>query len=92
MKGAMNTEKVNLASKLTQLSDHWKPRTVARLNDYDLRQLFVAHHRRRKGIGRRAVDALRGGLAEGQAWWSAVVVVSGRARGGARLPVWGGET
>ena len=32
----MKTDKVNLASKLAQFSDHWKPRTVARLNDYDV--------------------------------------------------------
>ncbi|HEV8376814.1 MAG TPA: cupin domain-containing protein [Candidatus Polarisedimenticolia bacterium] len=29
-------DKVNLASKLTQFQDHWRPRTVARLNDYDV--------------------------------------------------------
>lgn len=28
-------EKVNLAQKLAQFSEHWQPRTVARLNDYD---------------------------------------------------------
>jgi mannose-6-phosphate isomerase-like protein (cupin superfamily) len=32
----MTTAKVNLASKLAQFHDHWKPRTVARLNDYDV--------------------------------------------------------
>ena len=32
----MKTEKVNLASKLGQFSDHWKPRTVAHMNDYDV--------------------------------------------------------
>ena len=32
----MTTEKVNLAAKLRQFHDHWKPRTVARLNDYDV--------------------------------------------------------
>jgi len=32
----MKTDKVNLASKLAQFSDYWKPRTVARLNDYDV--------------------------------------------------------
>ena len=32
----MTTTKVNLASKLAQFHDHWKPRTVARLNDYDV--------------------------------------------------------
>jgi mannose-6-phosphate isomerase-like protein (cupin superfamily) len=29
-------EKVNLAAKLHQVHDHWKPRTVGRLNDHDL--------------------------------------------------------
>ena len=28
--------KVNLAEKLAQFSDHWAPRTVAQLNDYDI--------------------------------------------------------
>jgi mannose-6-phosphate isomerase-like protein (cupin superfamily) len=28
--------KVNLAEKLAQFSDYWAPRTVARLNDYDV--------------------------------------------------------
>ena len=32
----MKTDKVNLASKLAQFQDHWQPRTVARLNDYDI--------------------------------------------------------
>lgn len=32
----MNADKVNLAAKLAQFRDHWKPRTVARLNDYDI--------------------------------------------------------
>jgi mannose-6-phosphate isomerase-like protein (cupin superfamily) len=32
----MTTAKVNLASKLAQFHDHWQPRTVARLNDYDI--------------------------------------------------------
>jgi mannose-6-phosphate isomerase-like protein (cupin superfamily) len=32
----MPTEKVNLAAKLGQFQDHWKPRTVAALNDYDI--------------------------------------------------------
>ena len=32
----MATTKVNLTSKLAQFHDHWKPRTVARLNDYDV--------------------------------------------------------
>jgi len=27
---------VNVAGKLAQFSDHWAPRTVARLNDYDV--------------------------------------------------------
>lgn len=29
-------ESINLAAKLAQFSDHWAPRTVARLNDYDV--------------------------------------------------------
>jgi mannose-6-phosphate isomerase-like protein (cupin superfamily) len=32
----MTTAKVNLASKLAQIHDHWRPRTVARLNEYDV--------------------------------------------------------
>jgi mannose-6-phosphate isomerase-like protein (cupin superfamily) len=28
------TEKVNLAAKLALFAEHWKPRTVAQLNDY----------------------------------------------------------
>jgi mannose-6-phosphate isomerase-like protein (cupin superfamily) len=32
----MMTDKVNLASKLAQFQDHWRPRTVARLNEYDI--------------------------------------------------------
>ena len=32
----MTTTKVNLAAKLAQFHDHWQPRTVARLNDYDV--------------------------------------------------------
>src|ERR1041384_4877899 len=27
---------INLAQKLAQFSDHWAPRTVAQLNDYDI--------------------------------------------------------
>jgi mannose-6-phosphate isomerase-like protein (cupin superfamily) len=30
------TEAINLAEKLTQFSEHWAPRTVAQLNDYDI--------------------------------------------------------
>jgi mannose-6-phosphate isomerase-like protein (cupin superfamily) len=30
------TESINLAEKLTQFSEHWAPRTVAQLNDYDI--------------------------------------------------------
>jgi mannose-6-phosphate isomerase-like protein (cupin superfamily) len=30
------TEKVNLAEKLTLFADHWRPRTVARLNELDV--------------------------------------------------------
>ena len=29
-------DKINLASKLGQFQDHWKPRTVAQLNEYDI--------------------------------------------------------
>jgi mannose-6-phosphate isomerase-like protein (cupin superfamily) len=29
-------DKVHLAAKLEQFQDHWKPRTVAQLNDYDI--------------------------------------------------------
>lgn len=29
-------DKINLADKLAQFSDHWAPRTIARLNDYDI--------------------------------------------------------
>lgn len=32
----MTTSKVNLTAKLAQFHDHWKPRTVARLNDYNV--------------------------------------------------------
>ena len=32
----MITEKVNLAGKLALFAEHWKPRTVAQLNDYDI--------------------------------------------------------
>ena len=32
----MKTDKVNLTSKLAQFRDHWKPRTVAQLNEYDI--------------------------------------------------------
>jgi mannose-6-phosphate isomerase-like protein (cupin superfamily) len=28
--------KINLADKLAQFSDHWAPRVVAQLNDYDI--------------------------------------------------------
>ena len=30
------TEAINLAEKLAQFSEHWAPRTVAQLNDYDI--------------------------------------------------------
>lgn len=30
------TDKINLAAKLAAFSEHWSPRTVARLNDYDV--------------------------------------------------------
>jgi mannose-6-phosphate isomerase-like protein (cupin superfamily) len=29
-------EKINLAEKLALFSEHWSPRTVAQLNDYDI--------------------------------------------------------
>jgi mannose-6-phosphate isomerase-like protein (cupin superfamily) len=29
-------DKINLAAKLTTFSDHWSPRTVAQLNDFDV--------------------------------------------------------
>jgi mannose-6-phosphate isomerase-like protein (cupin superfamily) len=29
-------QKINLAEKLAGFSDHWSPRTVAQLNDYDV--------------------------------------------------------
>ena len=32
----MKADKVNLAAKLAQFQDHWAPRTVARLKDYDI--------------------------------------------------------
>ncbi|HEU5322113.1 MAG TPA: cupin domain-containing protein [Methylomirabilota bacterium] len=34
--GVTTMDKVNLASKLAQFQDHWRPRTVARLNEYDV--------------------------------------------------------
>ena len=30
------TDKINLAQKLSTFSDHWSPRTVTRLNEYDV--------------------------------------------------------
>ena len=30
------TDSINLAEKLAQFSEHWAPRTVAQLNDYDV--------------------------------------------------------
>jgi mannose-6-phosphate isomerase-like protein (cupin superfamily) len=32
----MERDKVNLAAKLQQFHDHWKPRTVAQLNGHDV--------------------------------------------------------
>ena len=32
----MRRDKVNLAEKLQQFRDHWKPRTVAQLNGHDV--------------------------------------------------------
>jgi mannose-6-phosphate isomerase-like protein (cupin superfamily) len=36
MKGDGMTEPINLVEKLAQFSEHWAPRTVAQLNDYDI--------------------------------------------------------
>lgn len=30
------SDKINLAQKLAMFTDHWSPRTVAQLNDYDV--------------------------------------------------------
>ena len=30
------TDKINLAEKLATFSEHWSPRTIARLNEYDV--------------------------------------------------------
>src|SRR5215213_10904949 len=32
----MGNELINLAEQLAQFSEHWAPRTVAQLNDYDV--------------------------------------------------------
>jgi mannose-6-phosphate isomerase-like protein (cupin superfamily) len=32
----MQNEKITLTEKLAQFSEHWAPRTVAQLNDYDI--------------------------------------------------------
>ena len=32
----MTTDKINLVAKLAQFQDHWKPKTVAQLNEYDI--------------------------------------------------------
>jgi mannose-6-phosphate isomerase-like protein (cupin superfamily) len=32
----MLKDTVNLAEKLSQFTDHWAPRTIAQLNDYDI--------------------------------------------------------
>lgn len=42
------SEKINLSEKLASFSDHWSPRTVAQLNDYDVmvvkvKDAFVWH-------------------------------------------------
>jgi mannose-6-phosphate isomerase-like protein (cupin superfamily) len=34
-------DKVNLAEKLTLFDDHWSPKTVAQLNDYDVQVVKV---------------------------------------------------
>jgi mannose-6-phosphate isomerase-like protein (cupin superfamily) len=38
----MVVEKVNLDEKLALFSDHWSPKTVGRLNDYELKVVKVA--------------------------------------------------
>jgi mannose-6-phosphate isomerase-like protein (cupin superfamily) len=35
------TEKVNLADKLRQFEEHWQPKIVATMNDYDIRIVKV---------------------------------------------------
>ena len=35
-RGAAMNQKINLAEKLATFSEHWSPRTVAQLNDYDV--------------------------------------------------------
>jgi mannose-6-phosphate isomerase-like protein (cupin superfamily) len=35
------TDKVNLAAKLSAISDHWAPRIVARYNDHEVRLVKV---------------------------------------------------
>lgn len=37
----MATSKVNLADKLARIDDHWKPKIVADLNDYELKLVKV---------------------------------------------------
>jgi len=53
----MTTDKINLVSKLAQFQDHWKPRTVAHLNEYDIMVVkvqgeFVWHKRQGKNSER----------------------------------------
>ncbi len=35
------TEKVNLADKLRLFKEHWQPKIVSRMNDYDIRIVKV---------------------------------------------------
>ena len=56
-RSAMTTDKINLVSKLAQFQDHWKPRTVAHLNEYDIMVVkvqgeFVWHKRQGKNSER----------------------------------------
>ncbi len=37
-------DKVNLAEKLAEFTDHWAPRTVAQLNEYDIRSSRFREH------------------------------------------------
>lgn len=39
MKALQNVERVNIASKLAQFSDHWNPRIVGELNGQHLKQV-----------------------------------------------------
>lgn len=37
----MTTEKINLAEKLRLISDHWAPRVVAEINDYQVKLVKI---------------------------------------------------